>query len=148
MARLKFYFFEVLFTPFKKIVVLHNNSTSLMTNIYRTINNLGCLLACVCWIRAFTANVFVLNAIIFGIWHTQHQKRSFIRYIKLLQHATVLFQFWPGIDEEWHMVYYFFIHLSLSYLFHLFLKLFTALSPLSNTLSSSLFPFALFSSHS
>ena len=63
------------------------------------------------------------NAIIFGIWHTKHQKRSFIRCIKLLQHATVFFQFWPGINEEWHMVYYFFIHLSLSSLFTLFITL-------------------------
>ena len=40
--------------------------------------------------RASTADVvFVLNAIIGHIWHTKHQKQSFIRCVKcvkLLQH--------------------------------------------------------------
>ena len=48
-------------------------------------------------VRASTADViFVLNAIIFGIWHTKHKKLSFIRCVKcvkFLQHATVPFNF-------------------------------------------------------
>ena len=48
-------------------------------------------------LRASIADVvFVLNAIIFGIWHTKHKKRSFIKCIKcvqFLQHVTVSFQF-------------------------------------------------------
>ena len=65
-----------------------------------------------------------------------------------LQYAIVESQICHGMDGCGIRIYYFFIHLSLSYLFHLFLQLFTASSPLSHTLSSSLFPFALFSSHS
>ena len=59
----------------------------------------------------------------------QTQKRSFIRCakcVKLLQHTTVSLQFWHDTDKQWHMVYYFFIHLSLSsqlkYHFHLLLQ--------------------------
>ena len=58
--------------------------------------------------RASIADVvFVLNAIIFGIWHTKHKKQSFIRYVKyvkFLQHATVAFQFWHGTDKNGIMI--------------------------------------------
>ena len=55
-----------------------------------------------------------------NIWHIWHTK------VKLLQHAIVPSQFWHDTDKQWHMVYYFFIHLSLSsqlkYHFHLLLQ--------------------------
>ena len=70
------------------------------------------------WVRASVADMLnVLNAIIFGIWHTKQQKWSFIRCvkcIKLLQHVTVPLHFWHGTDNNGIWVYYFFIHLSLS----------------------------------
>ena len=55
-------------------------------------------------LRASTANViFVLNAIIFGIWHTKHQKQSIIRCVKcveILRHATVPSYVWHGTGEN------------------------------------------------
>ena len=77
-----------------------------------------------------------------------------------LLHVTVESQICHGTERVWHMNLFFFIPLSLSYLFHLLPQLFTAFistlshisfffsfsyspppSPLSHTLSSSLSPF-------
>ena len=81
------------------------------------------------WVRASVADMLnVLNAIIFGIWHTKQQKWSFIRCvkcIKLLQHVTVPLHFWHGTDNNGIWVYYFFIHLSLSS--HFFIWFFLSL---------------------
>ena len=56
-----------------------------------------------------------------------------------MQYVTVFSQFWQGIDKQWHMVYYFFIHLSLSSLFTLFISLFSHPSSDIKPLHSFLF---------
>ena len=58
-------------------------------------------------IASKTNVVFVLNATIFGIWHTKHKKQNFIRCVKcvkFLQHTTVPFQFWHGMDRNGIMI--------------------------------------------
>ena len=53
----------------------------------------------------------VLNAIIFGIWHTKSQNMSFIRCFIcaiFLKHATVRSQIWERTVYLYHNLYYFF----------------------------------------
>ena len=55
-------------------------------------------------LKALPSSVLnVLNAIIFGIWHTKHQKQSIIRCVKcveILRHATVPSYVWHGTGEN------------------------------------------------
>ena len=117
----------------------------------------------------FTQNLILqsLYRFIHHLAHMAHQtpldpiyQMCHISY--LLQHATIESQICHGTEPVWHMDLFFFIPLSLSYLFHLLLQLFTTSistlshisfffsfsyspppSPLSHTLSSSLSPFVL-----
>ena len=90
-------------------------------------------------LRTSVANV--LNVIIFGIWHTKYQKRRFIKcvkYVKLLQHTTVLLHFWHDTNENSIWVYYFFIHLCLSS--HFFIWFFLSLLRICLSLPTYVLP--------